>query len=149
LGRDEFNNAFNLVEGVCLALNPQSFDHSSIFQVFLDDFVYVFFIHIGVPDIFRIDNDDRPFIATVKASRAVDAYSFTFAVEPQCFDTFLGVIAHSLRIMIITAQRSCLALVYAEKYMPQVVAHNMFNGMRNDESKIIIPEQRLLLPLLS
>jgi len=25
--------------------------------------------------------------------------------------------------MIITAQRSCLALVYAEKYMPLVVAH--------------------------
>lgn len=120
---DEFNNAFNIVEGICLALDPQSLNDSSIFQVFLDDFVDVLFIHICVPDIFRVDHNDRSLIATVKTSSVVDAYSLTLAVEPQCFDTFLGVIAHSLGIVIITAQRSCLALVYTKKYMSLVVAH--------------------------
>jgi hypothetical protein len=39
--------------------------------------------------------------------------------------------------MIVTTHGSRLALVYAEKYMPQVIAHNVFNGTRNNESKLL------------
>ena len=94
----------------------------------LDDFVDVFFIYIRVPDIFRINHNNWTLIATVKASRIVDPYSLALAVEPHCLDTFLGVIAHGLGAMIVTARCSRLALVDAEKYMPLVVAHKNIFG---------------------
>lgn len=106
-----------------ISLNSQPFDHASIFEVLFNDLVNVFFIHIRVPDIFRINHNNRTFITTVKASRIVDPYSLALAVESQRLDTLLGVIAYGLGTMIVTAHCSRFSLVDAEKNMPLVVAH--------------------------
>ena len=119
------------------ALNSQPFDDTPVFQMLFDDLVNIFFVHICVPDFFRIDNDNRAFVAAIEATRIVNPYSPVLAVEPEGLDSLLGVITHGLSAMIVTAHGSRFTLVYTEKYMPQVVAHNMFSRMRNDESKLL------------
>ncbi len=103
--------------------------------MFFDDLVNIFFIHIRIPDVFGIDNDNRTFVAAIKTTRIVNPYPPAFAIELEGLDSLLGIITHGLSAMIVTTRGSRLALVYAEKYMSQVVAHNVFNGMRNNESK--------------
>ena len=50
----------------------QALDHLAVFQVRLDNFIDVGFVHVAVPNAFRINNGHRPTRATVKATRFVD-----------------------------------------------------------------------------
>ena len=38
------------------------------------DFIQIFFVHIGVPGFFRVNDHDRAFFAAVKAAGLIDAY---------------------------------------------------------------------------
>jgi hypothetical protein len=102
-----------------------------------DDLVNIFFVHIRVPDLFGIDNDNRAFVAAIETTCIVDPYPPALAIEPEGLDSLLGVVTHELGAMIVTARGSRFTLVYTEEYMPQVVAHNMFSGIRDDESKLL------------
>jgi hypothetical protein len=92
----------------------------------LDDFIDVFLIHIRVPDIFRIDHDDRALIATVEASRIIDPYPPGLAVQPEGLDARFSIVPHGLGSVIITADGARLPLIYAEKYMALIVAHKQY-----------------------
>lgn len=59
--------------------NSQSLNYTPIFQMFFDDLVNIFFIHVGIPNFFWVDHDHRTFIASIKAARHVDPH-LTLAV---------------------------------------------------------------------
>ena len=91
-------------------------------EVFVDDFVDVMLIHIGVPDAFGIDRDHWALRTAIHATRVVNP-ALSRGVEFERFDFFLGVIAHGLRTLGGTAGFAALALVYAKKYVVFVVVH--------------------------
>ena len=111
----------------CATSDSEPLDHAPIFEMFLNDFVDVFLVHIGVPDVFRINDNDGTFIAAVKATCIVDAYSLALAIEPKRFDAAFCIVAHGLRAMVVTADRPVFALVDTEKYMPLIVAHGIYH----------------------
>jgi len=82
----------------------------------LDDFVYIGFVHIGVPNRFWVDHQDRPAIAAVHTTRLVDAHA-TRAVEAQGFDLGFAMLPSILRLVIAAARVWRIALVQAKKYM--------------------------------
>jgi hypothetical protein len=88
-----------------------------------DDLIDIFLIHVGIPDIFRIHDDNGTFVASVEATRVVNSYPPAFTIQFECFDTGLGVVSHGLCTEIITALFTGFSLVHAEKYMLLVVAH--------------------------
>ena len=96
----------------------------------LDDFIYIGFIHIGVPNRFWIDHQDRPAFAAVHAPRLVDAHA-TRPVEAQGFDLGFAMLPSVLRLMIAAACVWRIALVQAKKYMVfeiAVVSHTQILG---------------------
>ena len=63
-------------------LDLQPLNHPAMLQVFFEDFVDIFPVNIGVPDSFRIDDDDRALFTAVQTSRRVDSYA-PLARKPQ------------------------------------------------------------------
>ena len=82
------------------ALNSQPLDDTPVFQMFFDDLVNIFFVHIRVPDIFGIDNDNRTFVAAIETTRIINPYPPALAIELEGLDSLLGVITHGLSAMI-------------------------------------------------
>src|SRR4051812_18919677 len=87
-----------------------------------DDFVYILAVHVGVPDTFRIDDDYGTFITAIETAGLVHSH-FAGAGELELLHARLGVVAHLLRRMIVTASRTALALIAAEEDVPLIVAH--------------------------
>jgi len=100
----------------------QAFDNFSVFQVGLDNFINIFLIDVGVPDFFRVDDDDWAFIATIKAAGIIDT-DFSFAGQPEFLDTLLGVVAHFLGVMIVAAACAIGALVDTKENVMLIVTH--------------------------
>lgn len=53
----------------------QAFDRDTIPQVRRHDFLDIFLVDVGVPDAFRVDDGDRTFLATIKATGRVDPHA--------------------------------------------------------------------------
>src|SRR5690349_18408782 len=103
-------------------LDPQALDDAPVHEVLVDDLVDVVLVHVGVPDLLGIDDDDRPFLAAVEAARLVDA-DHALAVELELLDALLGVFLHRLGAMAGAAVLGRIALVEAKEDVVLVVAH--------------------------
>src|SRR5439155_2460416 len=104
------------------ASNLQPFDDPTVHDVRVDDFVDVVAVDVGVPDLFRIDDDDGPLLTTIEAARLVDAHH-PLAVEAELLDPLLGIRLHFGRAARGAACLGRVALVAAEKDMVFVIAH--------------------------
>jgi len=91
-------------------------------QVLFKDFVDIFTVNIGVPDTFRVNDDDWPFIAAIKTSRRVDPYT-TLARKTQRLAALLGVIAHALRVKSLATGTPIGTVVDAEKNVITIIIH--------------------------
>jgi len=105
-------------------LNLQPLDHPVMHQVFLEDFVDIFPVNVGVPDTFGVNDDDRPFVTAIKTSRCVDSYT-PLARKAQRLAALLGVITHGLRFKALAAGTAICALVDAEKNVITVIVHRL------------------------
>lgn len=54
--------------------DAQAFDGPAIDQMFLDDLVNVFFVHVAVPDCLGVNDDDGALLAAIKTAGLVDAH---------------------------------------------------------------------------
>src|SRR5476649_2882001 len=79
-----------------LLRQQQAFDNLALDEMAVDDFVDIGFVDIGVPRAFGIDDNDGTFLATVQATRFIDAH-FARAGESQLLDATFGVFLHFLR----------------------------------------------------
>jgi hypothetical protein len=127
----------------CLASYSQALDNASILKMLLNDFVDVFLIHVCVPDIFRVNDNDRAFVATVEAACIVDAYSLALAVKSKRFNAAFCIIAHGLRALVVAADCPIFTLIDTEKHMPLIVAHGIYQVVGWVK---IIPERIRLFP---
>lgn len=91
-------------------------------EVLIDNLVNIVPVDIGIPRALGINNDNRPLLATVQASCRVNAYA-TFTIQTQRLDSFLGIIADVLRLMVGTTCFPSFALIHAEKNMITVIGH--------------------------
>jgi hypothetical protein len=89
----------------------------------LDDLIDIFLVHVGVPHVFRVDDQNGTLVASVETPRIIDTYSLRLAVQFERLDTRFSVIPHGLRAVVIATDRSGFTLVHTEKYMPMIVAH--------------------------
>src|SRR5574340_1670286 len=98
------------------SLQLQALDDTPLFEMDLEDLVEVGLVHVGIPDAFRIHDQQRTFVAAVEAAGAVDA-ALAFAVEIGELDLFLQVVADLLDASSAAAFGAVVALVGAEKNM--------------------------------
>lgn len=87
----------------------------------INDSVNIGAVLVAVPDAFRIDNDDRAFSTSVKASRLIDP-GLPGSVNPEFLAALLGVVPHRACIMVLTTG-FVLPPVDAEENMALVVGH--------------------------
>jgi hypothetical protein len=102
------------------SLNLQPLDNPAVQQVFLDDFIDIFTVYIGVPDTFRVYDDYRPFLTAIKASRRVDPYA-SLAGKSQQLASLLGIVTHGLRIKALAARTAIRTVIYAEKNVVTII----------------------------
>ena len=105
-----------------MKLNFQPVYDFALDQVPIDDFIDIFAIDVGVPDLFRIDHDHGAKFTAVKAARGIDP-DLPGARQAQLLDTLLGVIANLRRIALRAALLAAFAHVGAEKYVILVIRH--------------------------
>jgi len=108
-----------------MSLYLQALDHSPVYQMFFDDFIDIFLIDIGVPDVIWVDHGDRSFAATIQATGDIHpdrAFAFGYT---QFFGALFGVISHCLRIILLTTLGSVLAQIGAKKDVPLIVSHKL------------------------
>lgn len=103
-------------------LNSQALNDITFDQMLIDDFINVVFIDIGIPCFIRVNDDNRPFIAAIKATCIIDT-DFFLAAQFQGFNTLLGIVAQLLSAEIVTAFGTALTLIGAEKNMILIIAH--------------------------
>src|SRR5690606_18127172 len=108
---------------------PWSSDHQALHrfpthEMRVDDVIDIALVDIGVPDAFRVDDHDRPFLAAVQAAGLVDAH-LACSRESQLLDALLRIFLHGLCIAVgaTGAIGPGRALVQTEKYVVTVVAH--------------------------
>ena len=94
--------------------------------MFRNDFVDIVLVDVGVPDVVRIDDHHRAFGTTVHATRQINAHP-AFAAQVQLLDAILGVAANTLRVMLVAALASVVALIDTEKYVMLVITHGKFS----------------------
>lgn len=91
-------------------------------QVTLDQFPDIVNVVIGIPNPFRINNENRPFFASTETSRLINTNP-----AGTMFATFLEIVFCKLaclaRIMLSTTRRSIPPLVGAKEYMSVIKAH--------------------------
>jgi hypothetical protein len=102
-------------------LELEPFHDASMPQMFFDDLVYIGFIHVGVPDTLGIDYETRALVASVQATRLIDA-DLAGAGHGKFGDTLLGVAAQ-LRGAFIVAADAAIALIAAKEEVSGVVGH--------------------------
>src|SRR5438552_6319572 len=91
-------------------------------QMFLDDLVDVFSIHVCVPDTFRIYDHNWSFFASIEAPCRIDAY-LPSTSETQSLNSRFRVVSHRLRVMTCTTSRAVVALVDAKKHVISIIGH--------------------------
>jgi len=107
-----------------VTLDLQPFDKPAMQQVFIDDFVDIFPVNIGVPDTFRVNDDYRPLVTAVKTSCRVDPHA-PLAGKPQRLATLLGIVTHGPRIKALATCAAIRALVDTEKNVISIIVHNL------------------------
>ena len=105
-----------------MGIKFQAFHDVAFDQMFIDDFIDIIFIDIGVPRFFRVNDDHRAFVTTIQATGIVDA-DFSLAAQLQRFNALFGIIAQFLRAEIVAAFGIALALIGAEKNMVLIITH--------------------------
>ena len=103
-------------------LDPQPFNNTSVEQVFVDDFINIFPIEIGIPDLIRVDHDYRAKFAAIETTRTI-YYDISLILPPKLLDSCLGIVAYFRRIALFKSLLTLLTLVSAEKYMVLVIRH--------------------------
>src|SRR4029078_5749733 len=88
----------------------------------LDDLVDIVLVHVGVPDLLGIDHDHRSLLATIQATRLIDAH-LALAGELEGLDLRFCIVEHRLCIVVPTTGVAVFALIEAEKYMMLVKSH--------------------------
>src|SRR3569623_849531 len=102
------------------SLQLQALDNTPLLEVDLEDFVDVGFVLIGIPDAFRVHDQQRALVAAVETTGAVDTAP-AFAIEMGVLDLFLQVVAHLLAAGRAAAFCAVVTLVGAEENMVLVV----------------------------
>ncbi len=102
----------------------QALDRAPVKKVFLNDFINVVTVHIGVPHLFRVDDKHRAFGTAVETTRIVDAY-VSGLMDPQRLAALLGIITHSTGIEVLAATTAIFAPIGAEKYVVTIIRHSM------------------------
>jgi hypothetical protein len=107
-------------------LNPilyfQTLDNPPVHEVFLNDFLNVLLVDIGVPHCFRIDDEHRASVATIKATGLIDPH-LAFPFEFELANTIFGVglqLAGAQRVA--TGFTRC-PLIAAEKHVMLEITH--------------------------
>ena len=100
----------------------QAPNHPAVDQVFIDDFIDILPINIAIPDIVRINDQDRTLGTTVQAAGGIDP-NLADARDTQLFAALLGMVAHGLRIETLTAGGTVFTQVGAEKNVVAVIGH--------------------------
>src|SRR5437763_10558450 len=103
-------------------LNLQAFDYTSVLQMLADYFVHILLVHVRIPNLFRIHDDDRTLLAAIQAAGHVDA-RLAFTRQTQCFHFAFRILAHFGGAMIVAAGLALFALIAAEKDVMLVIAH--------------------------
>jgi len=103
-GRFRSNGAVEYTIGAIPSarLYLQALNHPAIYQVLINNFVNIRLVNIAVPDIIRVDDNDRPFGTAIQTTGRVD----THLARPgncQFLAALFGVIAQRLRIETLTA----------------------------------------------
>ena len=105
---------YNTVGEPWLWYERRAFDDATLLQMFADDFVDIFAVHIGVPGFFRINDQYRPELAAVQAASHVDAHA-PGTRKSKRLDAALGVFAYFRRTVIVAARLAAITLIAAEK----------------------------------
>jgi len=82
----------------------------------IDDFVDVFLIHIGVPDLFRINDHHGPLLAAIQATGLVDP-DLSLAVLTGFLEPLFRIITELRRPTLRATPSTIFAKVLAEKNM--------------------------------
>lgn len=101
----------------------QPLNRFSFEQMLVNNLINILLIHVGVPDIVRIDNDHRPLFTAVETSCRINSNRAFFSSYPQFFTTFFSVVTHFLRIKILATLTAVLPLISAEKHMMAIIRH--------------------------
>ena len=112
------------------ASNSEAVDYAAVLQVLFDYLVHVFPVHPGVPHPLRIDDAYGAFTAAVQTACRIDSRP-AGSGNAELFGAFLGVIAHGLRVEVLTAFRPLFALVGAEEQVIAVV--RLVHGCGRDQ----------------
>ena len=99
------------------ASNLQALDDAAMPEVFIDDFVEVFFVPVGIPDALWIHHDNRPLLAASQATGGIDANAVAVGGEAKFLDLVLHIIARFLRAVVVAAVAAVFVLIGAEKNM--------------------------------
>jgi hypothetical protein len=92
-------------------------------EMLFDDFIEIGLIHIGVPGGFRINHDDRPFVATIHAPGGINADIVIGFGNAKFLDLVLHVVACPLGSKIAATIAAVLPLIGTEKYMLVEITH--------------------------
>jgi hypothetical protein len=103
-------------------LYPQPLDHPPAQQVFLDDFIHIFPIDIGIPDPLGVNDDHRPLFTAIEATGGIDADTARTG-NTECLAALFGIIPHGKGIKPLTASAAVFTQIGAEKHMVTIVGH--------------------------
>jgi hypothetical protein len=106
----------------CSGSDPEAVDRASEDEMFLDDFLDVVVVDVGVPDSFGVHDENRSFITAVHAASLIDAH-FPFALEFERGYAILGVGLCSGGAKRIAAAFSFFPLVAAKENVMRVMTH--------------------------
>ena len=101
----------------------QALDNPAIDQMFFDDLVNIIPVHIGIPDILGVYDDDRPFFTTIETTRCVDPHPAP-AGKPKLLAALLGIVAHCLRIKMLATCAAISPFIGTEEYVITIVGHH-------------------------
>jgi hypothetical protein len=105
-----------------LRLNLQAADDMSLLQVFRNNLIDVFPVHVGVPNAFRIDHDHRPLTAAIQATGGIDSRP-AFARQTQGLDPLLGISAQFGGPALLATLAAIVPFIGAKKYVVTVIGH--------------------------
>ena len=105
-------------------LNTQTLDYASVDEMFIDDFIEIILVDIGVPDPFRIHDDSRPQFTTTETPGDIDTHA-TFAVDAEFLGAFFDIVAHRARIKIRATTLTGFTLIGTEKSVITINTHKL------------------------
>jgi hypothetical protein len=108
-----------------LISNQQAFNDTSMDEVFLDDFVYVIIIHVGIPYPFRINGYHRPLAAAIHTSGGIDPDA-ALARQAKYLDPVFCVGTGRQGIEVLAAGTAIFTLVGAKKYVITIIRHVVY-----------------------